>query len=165
MMFDTSTQHAFAPLGALGHQPGPYGSSSVSRSSVSQQFGQPQMAGFVPIIGLVPQSLIVNLVAQSLQQAQLAGLTQQLAGSPVAGLSPQSLFGHVPGQFGQQPFGQSQFGQTQPFGQSPFGQSQFGQPQYGQSQLWPSPWQATGGWAGQPQYSGAAGRGILTYAG
>lgn len=154
MMFDTSTQHPFAPLGALGHQPGPY-----------QQFGQPPMAGFVPIIGLVPQSLIVNLVAQSLQQAQqqaqLAGLTQQLAGSPVAGLSPQSLFGHVPGQFGQmQPFGQSQFGQT-----PPFGQSQFGQPQYGQSQIWPSPWQATGGWAGQPQYSGAAGRGILTYAG
>ena len=139
-MFDTSTQHAFAPLGALGQQPGPY-----------QQFGQPPMAGFVPIIGLVPQSLIVNLVAQSLQQAQLAGLTQQ----PLAGLTPQSLFGHVPGQFGP-----SQFGQTQPFGQS-----QFGQPQYAQSQLWPSPWQATAGWAGQPQYSGAAGRGILTYAG
>jgi len=139
-MFDTSTQHTFAPLGALGHQPGPY-----------QQFGQQAMAGFVPIIGLVPQSLIVNLVAQSLQQAQLAGLTQQ----PLAGLTPQSLFGHVPGQFGP-----SQFGQTQPFGQL-----QFGQPQYGQSQLWPSPWQATGGWAGQPQYSGAAGRGILTYAG
>ena len=148
-MFDTSTQHAFAPLGALGHQPGPY-----------QQFGQPPMAGFVPIIGLVPQSSIVNLVAQSLQQAQLAGLTQQIAGSPLAGLTPQSLFGHVPGQFGP-----PQFGQMQPFGQSPFGQSQFGQPQYGQSQLWPSPWQATGGWAGQPQYSGAAGRGILTYAG
>ena len=148
-MFDTSTQHPFAPLGALGHQPGPY-----------QQFGQPPMAGFVPIIGLVPQSLIVNLVAQTLQQAQLAGLTQQLAGSPLAGLTPQSLFGHVPGQFGP-----PQFGQMQPFGQSPFGQSQFGQPQYGQSQLWPSPWQATGGWAGQPQYSGAAGRGILTYAG
>jgi hypothetical protein len=156
MMFDTSTQHAFAPLGALGQQPGPYG-----QQFGQPQFGQPQMAGFVPIIGLVPQSLIVNLVAQTLQQAQLAGLTQQLAGSPVAGLSPQGLFGHVPGQFGQmQPFGQSQFGQTQPFGQS-----QFGQPQYGQSQLWPSPWQATGGWAGQPQYSGAAGRGILTYAG
>lgn len=149
MMFDTSTQHPFAPLGALGHQPGPY-----------QQFGQPPMAGFVPIIGLVPQSSIVNLVAQSLQQAQLAGLTQQIAGSPLAGLTPQSLFGHVPGQFGP-----PQFGQMQPFGQSPFGQSQFGQPQYGQSQLWPSPWQATGGWAGQPQYSGAAGRGILTYAG
>lgn len=148
-MFDTSTQHPFAPLGALGHQPGPY-----------QQFGQPPMAGFVPIIGLVPQSSIVNLVAQSLQQAQLAGLTQQIAGSPLAGLTPQSLFGHVPGQFGP-----PQFGQMQPFGQSPFGQSQFGQPQYGQSQLWPSPWQATGGWAGQPQYSGAAGRGILTYAG
>ena len=75
-MFDTSTQHPFAPLGALGHQPGPY-----------QQFGQPPMAGFVPIIGLVPQSSIVNLVAQSLQQAQLAGLTQQIAGSPLAGLS------------------------------------------------------------------------------
>ena len=149
MMFDTSTQHPFAPLGALGHQPGPY-----------QQFGQPPMAGFVPIIGLVPQSSIVNLVAQSLQQAQLTGLTQQIAGSPLAGLTPQSLFGHVPGQFGP-----PQFGQMQPFGQSPFGQSQFGQPQYGQSQLWPSPWQATGGWAGQPQYSGAAGRGILTYAG
>ena len=148
MMFDTSTQHPFAPLGALGHQPGPY-----------QQFGQPPMAGFVPIIGLVPQSSIVNLVAQSLQQAQLAGLTQQIAGSPLAGLT-QSLFGHVPGQFGP-----PQFGQMQPFGQSPFGQPQFGQPQYGQSQLWPSPWQATGGWAGQPQYSGAAGRGILTYAG
>ena len=102
----------------------------------------------------------MNLVAQSLQQAQLAGLTQQIAGSPLAGLTPQSLFGHVPGQFGP-----PQFGQMQPFGQSPFGQSQFGQPQYGQSQLWPSPWQATGGWAGQPQYSGAAGRGILTYAG
>lgn len=147
-MFDTSTQHAFSPLGALGQQPGPY-----------QHFGQPPMAGFVPIIGLVPQSLIVNLVAQSLQQAQqqaqLAGLTQQ----PLGGLSPQSLFGHVPGQFGPPQFG-SQFGQTQPFGQS-----QFGQPQYGQSQIWPSPWQATGGWAGQPQYSGAGGRGILTYAG
>ncbi len=101
MMFDTSTQHAFAPLGALGHQPGPY-----------QQFGQPPMAGFVPIIGLVPQSSIVNLVAQSLQQAQLAGLTQQIAGSPLAGLTPQSLFGHVPGQFGP-----PQFGQMQPFGQ------------------------------------------------
>ena len=160
-MFDNSTQHAFAPLGALGHQPGPYG----------QQFGQPQMAGFVPIIGLVPQSLIVNLVAQSLQQAQLAGLTQQIAGSPLAGLTPQSLFGHTPGQHGQSPFGQPQsFGQPQ-FPMQPFGQPQFGQPQpfghqqYGQSQLWPAPWQATGGWAGQPQYSGAVGRGILTYAG
>jgi len=152
MMFDTSTQHTFAPPGALGHQPGPYGQQF---GQPQQQFGQPQMAGFVPIIGLVPQGLIVNLVAQSLQQAQLAGLTQQLAGSPVAGLTPQSLFGHVPGQFGP-----PQFGQTQPFGQS-----LFGQPQYGPSPLWPSPWPATSGWAGQPQYSGAAGRGVLTYAG
>jgi hypothetical protein len=138
MMFDTTSQHGFAPLGMPGHQPAPYG----------QQFGQPQNAGFVPIIGLVPQSLLVNLVAQCLQQAQLAGLTQQVAGSP---LTPQGLFGHGPGQFGQlQPFGLPQ---------------QFGLPQYGQSQLWPSPLAAPGGWAGQPQYSGAVGRGIVTYAG
>ena len=138
MMFDTTTQHGFAPLGMPGHQPAPYG----------QQFGQPQNAGFVPIIGLVPQSLLVNLVAQCLQQAQLAGLTQQVAGSP---LTPQGLFGHGAGQFGQlQPFGLPQ---------------QFGLPQYGQSQLWPSPLAAPGGWAGQPQYSGAVGRGIVTYAG
>ena len=145
-MFDTSTQHGFAPPGMLGQQPSPYG----------QQFGQPQNAGFVPIIGLVPQSVIVNLVAQCLQQAQLAGFTQQLAASPLAGVAPQSLFGHVPGQFGQsQPFGQPQaFGQLQPFGPA----------QYGQPQLWQSPWQAIGGLAGQPQYSGA-GRGILTHAG
>ena len=65
-MFDTTTQHGFAPLGMPGHQPAPYG----------QQFGQPQNAGFVPIIGLVPQSLLVNLVAQCLQQAQLAGSAQ-----------------------------------------------------------------------------------------
>ena len=152
-MFDTTTQHGFAPLGMLGHQPGPYG----------QQFGQPQNAGFVPIIGLVPQSLIVNLVAQCLQQAQLAGLTPQIAGSPLAALTPPSLFGHGPGQFGQlQPFGlPQQFGQLQPFGVP----QQFGLPQYGQSQLWPSPLAAPAGWAGQPQYSGAVGRGILTYAG
>ena len=150
MMFDTTTQHGFAPLGMPGHQPAPYG----------QQFGQPQNAGFVPIIGLVPQSLLVNLVAQCLQQAQLAGLTQQIAGSP---LTPQGLFGHGPGQFGQlQPFGlPQQLGQLQPFGLP----QQFGLPQYGQSQLWPSPLAAPGGWAGQPQYSGAVGRGIVTYAG
>ena len=147
MMFDTTTQHGFAPLGMPGHQPAPYG----------QQFGQPQNAGFVPIIGLVPQSLLVNLVAQCLQQAQLAGLTPQIAGSPLAALTPQSPFGHGPGQFGQlQPFGlPQQLSQAQPFGQ----------PQYGQSQLWPSPLAAPGGWAGQPQYSGAVGRGIVTYAG
>ena len=164
-MFDTTTQHGFAPLGMPGHQPAPYG----------QQFGQPQNAGFVPIIGLVPQSLLVNLVAQCLQQAQLAGLTPQIAGSPLAALTPPSLFGHGPGQFGQpQPFGlPQQFGQLQPFGLpqqlgqlQPFGlPQQFGQPQYGQSQLWPSPLAASAGWAGQPQYSGAVGRGILTYAG
>ena len=150
MMFDTTTQHGFAPLGMPGHQPAPYG----------QQFGQPQNAGFVPIIGLVPQSLLVNLVAQCLQQAQLAGLTQQIAGSP---LTPQGLFGHGAGQFGQlQPFGlPQQLGQLQPFGLP----QQFGLPQYGQSQLWPSPLAAPGGWAGQPQYSGSAGRGIVTYAG
>ena len=149
-MFDTTTQHGFAPLGMPGHQPAPYG----------QQFGQPQNAGFVPIIGLVPQSLLVNLVAQCLQQAQLAGLTQQVAGSP---LTPQGLFGHGAGQFGQlQPFGlPQQLGQLQPFGLP----QQFGLPQYGQSQLWPSPLAAPGGWAGQPQYSGAVGRGIVTYAG
>ena len=162
MMFDTTTQHGFAPLGMPGHQPAPYG----------QQFGQPQNAGFVPIIGLVPQSLLVNLVAQCLQQAQLAGLTQQVAGSP---LTPQGLFGHGAGQFGQlQPFGlPQQLGQLQPFGLpqqlgqlQPFGlPQQFGLPQYGQSQLWPSPSAAPGGWAGQPQYSGAVGRGIVTYAG
>jgi hypothetical protein len=162
MMFDTTTQHGFAPLGMPGHQPAPYG----------QQFGQPQNAGFVPIIGLVPQSLLVNLVAQCLQQAQLAGLTQQIAGSP---LTPQGLFGHGAGQFGQlQPFGlPQQPGQLQPFGLpqqlgqlQPFGlPQQFGLPQYGQSQLWPSPLAAPGGWAGQPQYSGAVGRGIVTYAG
>ena len=147
MMFDTTTQHGFAPIGMPGHQPAPYG----------QQFGQPQNAGFVPIIGLVPQSLLVNLVAQCLQQAQLAGLTPQIAGSPLSALTPQGLFGHAPGQFGQpQPFGlPQQFGQPQPFGL----------PQYGQSQLWPSPLAAPGGWAGQPQYSGAVGRGIVTYAG
>jgi len=102
-MFDTTTQHGFAPLGMPGHQPAPYG----------QQFGQPQNAGFVPIIGLVPQSLLVNLVAQCLQQAQLAGLTQQVAGSP---LTPQGLFGHGPGQLGQlQPFGlPQQLGQLLP---------------------------------------------------
>jgi hypothetical protein len=160
MMFDTTTQHGFAPIGMPGHQPGPYG----------QQFGQPQNAGFVPIIGLVPQSLLVNLVAQCLQQAQLAGLTPQIAGSPLAALTPQSPFGHGPGQFGQlQPFGlPQQLGQLQPFGlPQQFGQpqQQFGQPQYGQSQLWPSPLAAPGGWAGQPQYSGAVGRGIVTYAG
>jgi hypothetical protein len=150
MMFDTTTQHGFAPLGMPGHQPAPYG----------QQFGQPQNAGFVPIIGLVPQSLLVNLVAQCLQQAQLAGLTPQIAGSP---LTPQGPFGHGPGQFGQlQPFGlPQQLGQLQPFGLP----QQFGLPQYGQSQLWPSPSAAPGGWAGQPQYSGAVGRGIVTYAG
>jgi hypothetical protein len=162
MMFDTTTQHGFAPLGMPGHQPAPYG----------QQFGQPQNAGFVPIIGLVPQSLLVNLVAQCLQQAQLAGLTQQIAGSP---LTPQGLFGHGAGQFGQlQPFGlPQQLGQLQSFGLpqqlgqlQPFGlPQQFGLPQYGQSQLWPSPLAAPGGWAGQPQYSGAVGRGIVTYAG
>ena len=150
MMFDTTTQHGFAPLGMPGHQPAPYG----------QQFGQPQNAGFVPIIGLVPQSLLVNLVAQCLQQAQLAGLTPQIAGSP---LTPQGLFGHGAGQFGQlQPFGlPQQLGQLQPFGLP----QQLGLPQYGQSQLWPSPLAAPGGWAGQPQYSGAVGRGIVTYAG
>ena len=141
MMFDTTTQHGFAPLGMPGHQPAPYG----------QQFGQPQNAGFVPIIGLVPQSLLVNLVAQCLQQAQLAGLTPQIGGSPLSALTPQGLFGHAPGQFGQpQPFGLPQ---------------QFGLPQYGQSQLWPSPLAAPAGWAGQPQHSGAVGRGIATYAG
>ena len=150
MMFDTTTQHGFAPLGMPGHQPAPYG----------QQFGQPQNAGFVPIIGLVPQSLLVNLVAQCLQQAQLAGLTQPVAGSPP---TPQGLFGHGAGQFGQlQPFGlPQQLGQLQPFGLP----QQLGLPQYGQSQLWPSPLAAPGGWAGQPQYSGAVGRGIVTYAG
>jgi hypothetical protein len=165
MMFDTTTQHGFAPLGMPGHQPAPYG----------QQFGQPQNAGFVPIIGLVPQSLLVNLVAQCLQQAQLAGLTPQIGGSPLSALTPQGLFGHGPGQFGQlQPFGlPQQLGQLQPFGLpqqlgqlQPFGlPQQFGLPQYGQSQLWPSPSAAPGGWAGQPQYSGAVGRGIVTYAG
>ena len=129
-MFDTSTQHAFAPLGMLGQQPGPSGHAS----------GQTQVPGFVPIIGLVPQSLIVNLVAQCLQQAQLAGLTQPIATSPFAGLIPQNLFGNLPGQLGQ----------PQPLSQS----------QYGQPYLSPTPWAAPGGWAGQPPYSGAAGRGI-----
>jgi hypothetical protein len=91
MMFDTSTYP----------QSGLYG---LPQFGQPQPFGQPQLPGFVPIVSLVPQSLLVSLVVQSLQQAQLSGS------------SPQGILGHLPGQFGQ-----SQFGP--PIGQSPFLQS------------------------------------------
>jgi hypothetical protein len=90
-MFDTSTypQSGLQALPQLGQQ-GP--------------FGQPQLPGLVPIVSLVPQSLLVSLVVQSLQQAQLSGF------------SPQGNHGHPPGQFGVSPFGP-------PIGQSQFLQS------------------------------------------
>lgn len=90
-MFDTSTHPQFAGQYGLP-QPG------------QQPFGQPQLPGFVPIVSLVPQSLLVSLVVQSLQQAQLTGV------------SPNGIFGQGPGQIGQ-----SQFGL--PIGQSTYWQS------------------------------------------
>ena len=120
MMFDTSTypQSGLYGLPQLG-QPGP--------------FGQPQLPGFVPIVSLVPQSLIVSLVVQSLQQAQ-----QQ---AQLAPFTPQGAFGHPTGQFGVPQLGW------------PIGQPQFLQ----------SPWQTTSGLGGQSAYAGAFGRGVLGY--
>lgn len=93
-MFDTSTFPQFATPGIFGHQFGLYGSPQLGQQA---HFGQSQLPGFVPIVSLVPQSLLVTLVAQSLQQAQQG-------------------MGHVSGPFGQSPFGP-------PIGQSPYWQS------------------------------------------
>jgi hypothetical protein len=93
MMYDAAYAQ-FASPGAFGQQSGPPGS-----------FGLPPLPGLVPIVTLVPQSLLVTLVLQSLQQAQ----------SPT-GFSPGGFFGHVPGQLGQSPLGF-------PIGQSPPWQS------------------------------------------
>jgi len=120
MMFDTSTypQAGLYGLPQLG-QPGP--------------FGQPQLPGFVPIVSLVPQSLIVSLVVQSLQQAQLAAFATQGA------------LGHPLGQFGMPQLG---------------GIPQLGGP-IGLPQFLQSPWQSIGGWGTQSPYAGAFGRGVL----
>ncbi len=125
-MFDTSTypQSALYGLPQLGQQQGP--------------FAQPQLPGFVPIVSLVPQSLIVSLVVQSLQQAQIAAGTQQGA------------LGHPTGQFA------SQFG-------APQLSLPFGQPQFLQSPWQQSPFQTIGGWGGQSPYAGAFGRGVLGF--
>jgi hypothetical protein len=104
MMFDTSTypQSGLYGLPQLGQQ-GPFGQPQLQ---LGQQgpFGQSQLPGFVPIVSLVPQSLLVSLVVQSLQQAQLAAFT------------PQGAPGHPPGQFGAPqlgwPIGQPQFLQS-----------------------------------------------------
>jgi hypothetical protein len=94
MMFVTSTHPQFAAQYGLP-QTGPQG-----------PFGQqPQLPGFVPIVSLVPQSLLVSLVVQSLQQAQ-----------QLTGVSPNGIFATGPGQIGQ-----SQFGPL--LGQSPYWQS------------------------------------------
>lgn len=89
-MFDTHPQFA-----------GQYG---LPQTGQQAPFGQPQLPGFVPIVSLVPQSLLVSLVVQSLQQAQLTGG------------SPNGIFGTGAGQIGQ-----SQFGPL--IGQSPYWQS------------------------------------------
>jgi hypothetical protein len=119
-----------------------YGQPQLGAFAVPQAFGLPpfgaSLPGFVPIVSLVPQGLIVSLVVQSLQQAQgHFGLSGQLGGLP----------------FGAPPFG------SPPFGSPPFGLPQLGSPVSSPQQLWASPWQTT--MAGQTPYAGAIGRGIL----
>ena len=123
-MFDTSMypQAGTYPQAGMYPQAGLHGLPQLGQQG---PFGQPQLPGFVPIVSLVPQSLIVSLVVQSLQQAQLAAL------------GPQGALGHLPGQFAGQfgipqlggPIGQFQQSPWQSIGgwggQSPYAQSPF----------------------------------------